>query len=167
MHFRLSEADEPSSLQSSPPNFGAGLLHARVRSWSAPPQLTGHVSHSVQFPHPPFTRIFMKYLTYQIANAGSNIPQIWSIHYIIIYLDKVFFHPYLHNVTVNNNEPYCLHIFFLGTYLENFWDISLYHLCYYSKSILLLCDYSTNHRSISSHHLLQSALTKCMLNLVR
>ena len=36
-----------------PPLLGVGLLHSLVRDWVPPPQVTEHVIHSVQLPHPP------------------------------------------------------------------------------------------------------------------
>ena len=55
LHVWDSESDEPSTAQLSPPYSGAGLSHTRVLCWSAPPQLTGQLAHSLHSPQPPFT----------------------------------------------------------------------------------------------------------------
>ena len=55
LHFWDSEAVDPSTVQLSPPNWGAGVSHTRVLSWSDPPHLTEQSSHSLHLPQPPLT----------------------------------------------------------------------------------------------------------------
>ena len=52
---RVSMADEPSIVQSSPPYLGEGLLHSRVLVCVDLPQVTEHLDHSVQSPQSPFS----------------------------------------------------------------------------------------------------------------
>merc|ERR1712001_219992 len=55
LHVSVSTLVEPSAVQSCPPCAVAGLLHSRCLLCSAPPQDTGHSSHSLNAPHPPLT----------------------------------------------------------------------------------------------------------------
>ena len=51
----VSKSEDPSSVQSSPPNSGSGLLQTRDLSWVPPSQLTGQSCQELHSPHPPFT----------------------------------------------------------------------------------------------------------------
>lgn len=45
-----------------PPNWGAGLVHSRLRFWSPPPQVREHFSQSVQVVYPPSTGKYKDFL---------------------------------------------------------------------------------------------------------
>ena len=51
LQARLSDANDPSSVQSYPSYFGERFLHLLVLRWLPPPQLTVHLFHSLQLAH--------------------------------------------------------------------------------------------------------------------
>ena len=55
LHAWVSKSEDPSTVQSSPPNSGAGLSQTRDLPWVPPPQLTGHSGQELHSPQPPFT----------------------------------------------------------------------------------------------------------------